>query len=164
MNAIIYIMGVACSGKTTIGKSLSAKTGIPFFDGDDFHPSSNKEKMKRGHPLNDEDRQGWLEQLNVIALEQQNSKGAIIACSALKQKYRSVLAHGIEKAIWIFLEGSYETIFERMNKRDHFMPVALLHSQFETLEIPALALRIDINNDPQKMAELIIQYLNEEQA
>ena len=88
-------MGVSGSGKTTIGKMLSGRTGIPFFDGDDFHPPSNKEKMKSGHPLNDEDRQVWLQKLNLLAVAQSNGNGAIIACSALKEKYRVLLSSGV---------------------------------------------------------------------
>ena len=82
---IIYIMGVSGSGKTTIGKKLAAKIGLPFFDGDDFHPPSNKEKMNRGIPLTDEDRKDWLIQMNNAAMDQAKLAGAVIACSALKE-------------------------------------------------------------------------------
>ena len=163
MNPIIYIMGVAGSGKTTIGKGLSSKTGIPFFDGDDFHPPSNKEKMKAGHPLTDDDRQEWLQRLNTLAVEHSGLKGAVIACSALKEKYRVILSSRVQQNIWIFLQGDYELIFERMKKRDHFMPVQLLHSQFDTLEIPQSAFTIDIKNDPDKIVEMIIAYMSEQQ-
>ena len=163
MNPIIYIMGVAGSGKTTIGKVLSFKTGIPFFDGDDFHPPSNKEKMKAGHSLTDDDRQQWLQRLNTLAVEHSGLKGAVIACSALKEKYRVILSSGVQQNIWIFLQGDYELILERMKKRDHFMPVQLLHSQFDTLEIPQSAFIIDIKNDPDKIVEMIIAYMSEQQ-
>lgn len=160
MSDIIYIMGVAGSGKTTIGKLLSLQTGFPFFDADDLHPNSNKEKMKAGNPLNDKDRQPWLHKLNVLAIEQSKLKGAIIACSALKKKYRDVLVSGISNPAWIFLEGSYEIIYQRMQKReDHFMPPGLLRSQFENLELPADAFMVNINNDPAKIVEMIMQYL-----
>ncbi len=163
MNAIIYIMGVSGSGKTTIGKLLSFKTGIPFFDGDDFHPTSNKEKMKSGHPLTDDDRQQWLQRLNTLAVEHSGLKGAVIACSALKEKYRSILSFGVQQKTWIFLQGSYEVIYDRTKERDHFMPVQLLHSQFDTLEIPESAFTIDIKNDPDKIVEMIIAYMSEQQ-
>ena len=160
MSDIIYIMGVAGSGKTTIGKLLSLQTGFPFFDADDLHTDSNKEKMKAGNPLDDKDRQPWLHKLNVLAIEQSKLKGAIIACSALKKKYRDVLATRISKPIWIFLEGSYEIIYERMQKReDHFMPPELLLSQFENLEVPADAFMINIKNTPAKIVEMIMQHL-----
>ena len=160
MKQIIYIMGVAGSGKTTIGKLLHQKTGIPFFDADDFHPQANKEKMKAGHALTDEDRAAWLQQMNNLALQQTQSNGAIIACSALKEKYRSVLSNGLTKPVWIFLQGSYETIVERMkNRPQHFMPASLLQSQFDNLEIPAHALSISIEKEPEEIVEIIYTYL-----
>src|SRR5688572_29482689 len=135
---VIFIMGVSGSGKTTIGLQLSEVTGIPFFDADDFHPAANKEKMKSGHPLTDEDRKDWLERINELAREQSMSSGAIIACSALKEKYRETLADGINVPVhWVFLQGSFELVQERLKARkDHFMPASLLQSQFETLEPP----------------------------
>lgn len=161
MNAIIYLMGVAGSGKTTIGELLSLKTGIPFFDGDDFHSAENKKKMKAGKPLTDQDRQQWLHQLNLLSLEQSKLEGAIIACSALKEKYRDALANNIQQPIWIFLEGNYEMIYHRMKQRDHFMPVQLLQSQFSDLEMPASAFTVDIKNNPEKIVEMIMRYLKD---
>ena len=139
---------------------LSLKTGIPFFDGDDFHTPSNKEKMSAGHPLTDEDRQQWLQQLNVLAVEHSRLNGAIIACSGLKQKYRVILSSGVEKTAWIFLHATYELIYERMKKRTHFMPVELLQSQFDILEIPLNAFPVNVKDDPNKIVEMIVQHLN----
>ena len=154
-------MGVSGSGKTTIGKLLSQKTGIPFFDGDDFHSLTNKEKMNSGQPLTDDDRKDWLMQLNRLANEQAKLQGAIIACSALKEKYRNVLGEGISEIKWIFLQGSYEEIHERLKKRTgHYMPVQLLNSQIESLEVPVNALSINIENSPEKIVEVIEQYLS----
>ncbi len=154
-------MGVAGSGKTTIGKLLAAETGIPFFDADDFHPPVNIAKMKAGKPLTDEDRQPWLELLNILAGEQAQLKGAIIACSALKEKYRMLLQAGITECKWIFLQGSYGVIYERMKNRTHqYMPERLLQSQFDSLEIPASALVIEIKNEPAKIVEMIRQYIS----
>jgi carbohydrate kinase (thermoresistant glucokinase family) len=162
-NNIIYIMGVSGCGKTTIGKLLSQRIGIPFFDGDDFHSAANVEKMKAGEPLNDEDRIEWLQKINELAFERQQLKGAIIACSALKEKYRIVLSSGITKPVWIFLQGSYQIIFQRLqNRQGHYMPPALLQSQFDNLEIPANAFSINIVNEPEKIVELILDKLNEE--
>ncbi len=153
-------MGVAGSGKTTIGKLLHQKTNIPFFDADDFHPQANKEKMKAGYALNDEDRAAWLQQMNSVAQQQTQLNGAIIACSALKGKYRSVLSNGITKPAWFFLQGSYEMIYERMKKRSqHFMPASLLQSQFESLEIPVDAFSISIEKEPEEIVEIIYSYL-----
>lgn len=159
MNPVIYIMGVAGSGKTTIGKLLSGKTGLPFLDADDYHPLENKEKMKAGNPLNDEDRQEWLRKINSLAIIHSKLKGAIIACSALKEKYRAILADGVNNTVWVFLQGHYDIIHERMRRREHFMPVQLLQSQFADLEVPASALTMDIKNDPGEIVEMIVDHL-----
>lgn len=160
-SSIVYVMGVSGSGKTTIAHKLSAATGIPFFDGDDFHPPANKEKMKAGQPLNDEDRKEWLVTLNALAKSQSQQKGAIIACSALKEKYRRVLSEKIEAPVyWVLLQGSFELIQQRMESRkDHFMPPALLQSQFDTLEAPANAIVVDIKEDPEVIAADILRQI-----
>ena len=151
-------MGVSGSGKTTIGKKLSAKTGLPFFDGDDFHPPSNKEKMTQGIPLTDEDRKDWLVKMNQAAKNQAKLTGAVIACSALKEKYRAILSSGITIPLyWVLLQGSFELIKKRMEERkDHFMPAGLLSSQFDALQIPANCITIDISNSPDEIVEMII--------
>jgi carbohydrate kinase (thermoresistant glucokinase family) len=155
-NRIIYIMGVSGSGKTTVGKLLSQKIQLPFFDADDFHPPANKEKMRSGQPLTDEDREAWLQNIHALAIEQMQMNGAVIACSALKEKYRTVLNEGIEQPQWIFLQGSYEMIYERMaNRKDHYMPASLLRSQFDNLEIPDTAVTVDIERGPEEIVELI---------
>ena len=158
---IAYIMGVSGSGKTTIGKQLAARAGIPFFDADDFHPAANKEKMKAGQPLNDHDRQDWLITINELAKARSKQNGAIIACSALKEKYRRVLSEKIEVPVyWILLQGSFELIQKRMESRkDHFMPPTLLQSQFDTLEAPANAIVIDIKNDPEEIVADILRQI-----
>lgn len=159
---VIYIMGVSGSGKTTIGLRLSEGIGIPFFDADDFHPAANKEKMKAGKPLEDADRQGWLESLNALAKNEGKKAGAIIACSALKERYRDILAAGITVPVhWIFLEGNFSLIQERMKARkEHFMPPALLQSQFETLEQPHDAIVADIAKSPAEIVDDIIRHLD----
>ena len=155
---IIYIMGVSGSGKTTIGKELAEKMDMPFFDGDDFHPIANKEKMRSGIPLTDEDREGWLIAINRKAKEQEKKDGAVIACSALKEKYRKLLSKGISDSVyWVFLQGSFELIKERMQERkEHFMPPSLLASQFDTLEIPKNAIKADISKTPDEIVASII--------
>lgn len=154
-------MGVSGSGKTTIGKKLAAKIGLPFFDGDDFHPPSNKEKMTQGIPLTDEDRTDWLVKMNQAAKDQAKLTGAVIACSALKEKYRAILSSGITIPLyWVFLQGSFELIKKRMEERkDHFMPAGLLSSQFDALQIPGNCITIDISNSPDAIVEMIISQI-----
>ena len=158
---IIFIMGVSGSGKTTIGELLAKKLEVPFFDADDFHPMENVEKMKAGNPLNDEDRAPWLDNLNTLAKQQLKQKGAIITCSALKEKYRIRLENGLsESPKWIFLNGNFEMILARMNQREgHYMPASLLQSQFDALEIPANAFEIDIALKPVDIVENILSRL-----
>ncbi|MBU2938247.1 NADP-dependent phosphogluconate dehydrogenase [Lacinutrix sp. C3R15] len=150
-------MGVSGCGKSTIGNLLSKELDIPFFDGDDFHPESNITKMSNGKALNDDDRQGWLETLNHLAKKQLTKNSCVIVCSALKQKYRDILSQDIHKQTkWIYLSGTFEQIYERMNSRsDHFMPSKLLKSQFDTLEEPKDAMQIDISLSPKNIIKTI---------
>ncbi|SDS57447.1 6-phosphogluconate dehydrogenase [Polaribacter sp. KT25b] len=150
-------MGVSGVGKSTIGSLLSEKLNIPFFDGDDFHPEENILKMSKGEPLNDDDRLGWLQTLNKLAIEQLVNKGCVIVCSALKEKYRDILNTDIkERAEWVFLNGSFEQIKQRINDRKgHFMSSDLLKSQFDILEAPKNAIEIDINLSPNNIVEMI---------
>jgi carbohydrate kinase (thermoresistant glucokinase family) len=158
MNPLIFIMGVSGSGKSTIGSRLSMRTGIPFFDGDDFHSSTNREKMHAGHPLDDEDRKDWLDAINKLAVKQVHSNGVIIACSALKEKYRQQLVQKIDATVhWVCLTGNYELVWQRIqNRKDHFMPASLLQSQFEILEIPAGAITPDITKSPDEIVDLLM--------
>lgn len=155
-------MGVSGTGKTTIGKLLSQTTGIPFFDGDDFHPAENIKKMSSGEPLNDVDRKGWLESLNRLA-KKQLSEGAILACSALKDKYRKTLSEEIEnKLIFIYLKGSFEQIKNRLESRKgHYMSSVLLKSQFDTLEEPKNAIDVSIQLSPEEIIIYIQSKLKE---
>ncbi|WP_396589671.1 gluconokinase [Allomuricauda sp. R78024] len=157
---VYIIMGVSGTGKSTIGKLLSNTLEIPFFDGDDFHPKENIEKMEAGNPLNDDDRKGWLIKLNALAQEHK-STGAIIACSALKESYRDILLEGMENHLgFIHLEGTFELIKSRLESRKgHFMPLALLQSQFNTLEAPTKAITISISNNPEDMVVEILGQL-----
>jgi 6-phosphogluconate dehydrogenase len=150
-------MGVSGVGKTTIGTLLSDTTNIPFFDGDDFHPDSNRDKMNAGQSLNDEDRKCWLQDLNALAKNKIPSTGAIIACSALKKSYRAILREGIEAHItFVHLTGSYELIKNRIdNRQNHYMPSSLLKSQFETLESPTKAISFSIELTPDEIVNSV---------
>lgn len=157
---ILFVMGVSGSGKSTIGKLLAEKLQIPFFDGDNFHPKANVRKMSEGIPLNDEDRQGWLERLNEIGLENK-AQGAVIVCSALKEKYRAILGRNLEGAHQIiYLSGSFELINKRlMTRKNHYMPKGLLQSQFDTLEEPKDVLTVSIDQTPENIVKEIIEKL-----
>ncbi|WP_419211726.1 gluconokinase [Maribacter sp. X9] len=157
---ILFVMGVSGSGKTTIGKLLAEKLNIPFFDGDDFHPEANVKKMSEGHPLNDDDRQGWLERLNALALENV-STGAVIVCSALKTKYRRILGNHLEDLHqFVYLKGSFDLINDRLAlRKNHFMPKGLLQSQFDTLKEPKKAITVSIDQTPNDMVNEIVEKL-----
>src|SRR6266496_1430028 len=142
---IIVLMGVTGSGKTTIGKQLAAELGWKYYDADDFHSPANIEKMKHGVPLDDADRQPWLETLrNLISECLERSENCILACSALKEIYRSYLLIS-EHVRLVYLRGDHDLIQERLNERSgHYMNPKLLDSQFETLEEPQGHLTIDV--------------------
>ncbi len=153
---IIQVIGVSGCGKTTIAKKLSNDLGLPFYDADDFHPQANIDKMSSGKPLNDEDRASWLEILSVNLQQWEGEGGAILACSALKEKYRNRLAQDLKNCFWVFLSGSYELIFDRMRKRkNHYMSEEMLRSQFETLEVPDYGIHVDIGKSPEEIVEKI---------
>lgn len=160
MQLIFFIMGVSGSGKTTVGKLLSAQTGLPFFDADDFHSTANVEKMKAGAPLTDEDRAAWLETLHQLAKEHQTT-GAVIACSALKENYRHQLAKGLQNVQWVYLKGSYELIHERLLQRPHhYFTAAMLQSQFDILEEPFNACVVNVQDEPQQIVSSILQEIS----
>ena len=156
---ILIVMGVAGSGKSTIGQLLARRLGWSFFDGDDFHPAANIEKMRRGQPLTDEDRSGWLSALAALIHEQaRQNQSAVIACSALKQSYRDRLQ--TEDVRFVYLRGSLDVIETRMQQRaGHYMPPSLLASQFATLEEPQNALTVDVDQPPERIVAEIIMAL-----
>ena len=156
MQSTYIIMGVSGCGKSTIAQKLSEKTGIPFVDADDFHPTKNIEKMSEGIPLNDEDRLPWLQNLNVFLQKESTKKGAILACSALKESYRKILSLNIS-VTWIYLKGDFNTIYSRLNNRkNHFMDSDLLQSQFDTLEEPTYGTHISIDQTPETIVQSIL--------
>ena len=150
-------MGIAASGKTTVGKLLSSKTGIPFFDADDFHSISNKQKMAAGQPLDDEDRKDWLLILQQLIATETKNKGCILACSALKESYRQILNGNNDGNIkFVFLQGDFALLSERLkNRKGHFFSPSLLQSQLNTLEIPSYALTLTINQPVETIVKKI---------
>lgn len=157
-------MGVSGSGKTTIGNALSRKMGIPFYDSDYFHPEANIEKMSSGIPLDDKDREPWLERIRQFVIEHLPKKSIIIATSALKETYRQKLDGELkpEEVQWIFLHGSYELLFQRISKREgHFMPESLLKSQFDALEVPHRnVIAVHVNQSVEDIVDEIIHRIN----
>lgn len=153
----IIIMGVAGSGKSTVGNLLAENIGYPFFDADDFHSTENRLKMSQGIPLTDEDRASWLLSLRELLI---NNPRCVLACSALKEKYREILSvHA--NTYFVYLSGTYEQIKKRVQERSgHFMGAVMLESQFATLEEPKDALIIDIRHSPQQIVDIIRKELN----
>ncbi len=151
-------MGVSGTGKTTVAEHLAQKVHLPCFDADDFHSDANKLKMKNGIPLTDEDRVEWLENLNQRLISESKLKGAILACSALKERYRQKLIENLEaRIIWVVLHGSFDLIYERMQKRkNHYMPASLLRSQFEAMEYPEYGIHVSIDQSPEEIVNSIL--------
>lgn len=155
-NRVIVLIGVSGSGKTTIGRLLSEELGWKYYEGDDFHPQPNIEKMKNGIPLDDADRTPWLETLRDLirnCLERGDS--AVVACSALKESYREILSVD-ERVNLIYLKGDYELIRQRLRKRrGHFLDPKLLDSQFAALEEPTAAMQVDVSLNPGEIVKSI---------
>ena len=142
---IAVVMGVSGAGKSAIGAALARELGWRFIDADDYHPQANVAKMAAGEPLDDDDRWPWLDRLNAILRLEKN---AVLACSALKERYRTRLAQGIERVEWVWLKGDFELIRSRLLQRRHrYMPASLLESQFAALEPPLRAITIDVGAD-----------------
>jgi gluconokinase len=146
----VVVMGVSGCGKTTIGRALAERLGRRFLDADDFHPPANIAKMRSGVPLGDDDRRPWLERLNAL-LRHGAAKGepVVLACSALKRRYRDLLRRRVEGIVFVHLAADKALIATRLAARDHaYMPGSLLDSQFATLEVPeagedAIEVRVD---------------------
>lgn len=141
-------MGVTGCGKSTVGSQLAHALGWQFFDADDYHPQKNVLKMKSGIPLTDEDRKGWLMSLHqLVRTEEKSGRHVVLACSALKAKYREILVGSSQKLVtplFLFLDISREAAKARLKLREgHFMPASLVDSQFDILETPNNGHRLD---------------------
>ena len=163
-DAILVVMGVSGSGKTTVAEMLAEALGVELLEGDDFHPLSNVEKMKSGTPLTDEDRWPWLRAIAARIDEWRTAgKAGVVTCSALKRAYRDILIGDRPEVRLVYLKGSHRLIHDRMAARhDHFMPVGLLDSQFAVLQEPGPDERpivVDIGSTPAGIAAEIIRQL-----
>lgn len=162
---IIIAMGVASSGKSAVGAALARRLHAPFLDGDGYHPAANKEKMRAGIPLTDEDRWPWLETLALALADAAKQKGVSVgACSALKRAYRDFLTERAgEPILFVFLDGDIEVIRKRIAARQHeFMNPRLLDSQFATLERPdddENVLRVEVSDPVEAIAGRVVKDL-----
>jgi len=166
-NSYVF-MGVSSCGKSSIGAAVAKALETKFIDGDDLHPRSNIIKMKSGSPLNDSDRAPWLERINdaVYSIEQKGEQGVIV-CSALRRQYRDLIRQNNSKLVFIHLYGDFELVKERMFARKaHFMPIELLKSQFDTLEMPATdeadVIQVSIDGTFEEVVQRCIQAINGE--
>lgn len=151
-------MGVSGSGKTTIGQALAQRLDWDFFDADDFHPAENIVKMRNGIPLTDEDRAPWLAALHRVLISTLAAgRHPILACSALKEKYRAELLQGLNGMETIYLKGTYDLIWSRMSSREgHYMRPEMLRSQFTALEEPQDVFTLDIAMTVEDLVDKIV--------
>ncbi|QDH15546.1 gluconokinase [Oecophyllibacter saccharovorans] len=159
----IVVMGVSGTGKTTVAVALADLMGWPFQEGDDLHPPSNVEKMRNGHPLNDDDRAPWLELCHDwLAKQVKAGHGAVLTCSSLKRRYREILAKGLPVE-FVYLYTTPEVVEQRIKARTgHYMPPTLLPSQFATLEEPATdepVIVVSGDATPSEILEMLLCYL-----
>ena len=161
---IVIVMGVSGSGKTTVAALLAAALGCQFQEGDDLHPPENVEKMRTGHPLTDEDRWPWLRKI-AAEIDEWRAKGesGVLTCSALKRAYRDIIIGDRPEVVLAYLKGSHDLIHARMAARhEHYMPLALLDSQFATLEEPTPdehAVVVDVGGKPTDIAAALVRQL-----
>jgi gluconokinase len=154
-------MGVAGSGKSVIGAALARALGVEFVEGDDYHSTQNVERMSAGMPLTDEDRASWLSALGErIGKARKAGKGLVVSCSALKRSYRDILRAKGGELQFIYLRGPRSVIVERMAQRlGHFMPPAMLDSQFDALQVPSpeeQAWVMDIAQSPEEILAALL--------
>ncbi|WP_438294682.1 gluconokinase [Streptomyces sp. HUAS TT7] len=152
----IVVMGVAGTGKTTIGPLVAARLGVPYAEGDDFHPAANVAKMSAGIPLDDEDRWPWLDAIGAWA-HGRAGLGGVVSSSALKRSYRDRLRAAAPGLVFLHLTGDRALIERRMAERKgHFMPAALLDSQFAALQPlgrDEAGVAVDVSGTPEDIAE-----------
>ena len=157
---IVVLMGVAGSGKTTVGSLLADAMGCPFLEGDSLHSSENIAKMSHDIPLTDADRGPWLSAIRSrIVRSFERGEDLVVGCSALRRQYRRTLGDGVS-ITWVYLKGSPSLIRSRLRNRPrHYMKVDMLWSQFEALEVPDDALVVDVAAPPMVVVKQILSHL-----
>ncbi|MEU1039795.1 gluconokinase [Streptomyces sp. NPDC005551] len=159
---VVVVMGVSGTGKTTIGPLLADRLGVPYAEGDDFHPPANIARMSAGTPLTDEDRAPWLDAIGAWAHDRAGL-GGVVSCSALKRSYRDRLRAAAPEVVFVHLAGDRELIEDRMSQRQgHFMPTALLDSQFATLQplgADEAGVAVDVSGGPGDITERAVTAL-----
>jgi gluconokinase len=151
---VVLLMGVAGSGKTTVGLELARTLAWSFRDADDFHPPANVAKMSAGVPLADADRAPWLAAIRAyIEATLARGESAVVTCSALKAAYRQAAIPDGQRVKLVHLAGDFSLILQRMQSRQHFMKPEMLQSQFATLEAPNDALTLDITKSPPELVD-----------
>lgn len=160
---VVILMGVSGVGKTSVGVAVAEQLGWEFFDGDDFHPPANVDKMSRGVPLDDDDRKDWLDALHqLIRRNLDVGQPAIIACSALKDKYRDFLREGHEGVVVVYLKAAEGVVADRIHDRgDHYFDPNLLASQYAALEEPQDAVTVDASRPLPAVVETVAGILQE---
>ncbi len=155
------VMGVSSCGKTSVGRALASRLGWDFYDADDFHPAENIAKMSSGIPLDDVDRAPWLAELHdLIASCLALGRPGVLACSALKERYREVLLAGNQGVEIVYLKSSYDLVCARIAARTgHFMDPVLLTSQFSALEEPSSALTVDAGLPVDEIVDYVVDSL-----
>jgi gluconokinase len=157
----VVVMGVSGVGKTTIATKLASRVGYEFAEADDFHPQGNIDKMSAGVPLNDEDRAPWLRALaDWMRQRYDEGQSTVMACSALRRRYRDILREGAPDAFFVHLVGDQALLLGRMDHRKHFMPSALLQSQFDTLEPledDENGIVLDVADPPESLVERAVE-------
>jgi carbohydrate kinase (thermoresistant glucokinase family) len=156
----IVVMGVSGSGKTTVGRLLAQRLEMPFVDGDDLHSLANKKKMADGIPLQDADRLSWLYAIAEVLA----GRPTVLACSALKRRYRDILRDAAPNLRLVYLSGSKTLLAQRLAARSHeFMPPRMLESQLQTLEPPQAeekALTLNIESPPGEIAKSVASWID----
>ena len=163
---IAVVMGVSGSGKSTVAALLAGALGCHFQEGDDLHPRENVEKMRSGTPLTDADRLPWLRKI-AEEIEGWRARGecGVLTCSALKRSYRNIIIGNRHNVVLVYLKGSRDLLHRRMAARHgHYMPIALLDSQFATLEEPTPdehPVIVDVGDKPAEIAHEIVRQLED---